>query len=241
MMSRGFFITGTDTGVGKTVIAAAVIKALHARGIHACGMKPIETGCQTIGENLFPSDGMFLKKVARMDENIHHITPYCFASPVAPSVASEAEKREITTAVIMDAFAGLSAKYGTVVVEGIGGILVPIKRDFFVIDLVRELALPLIVVSKPSLGTINHTLLTVNYALKMGITVSGVIMNFARPHGGTIAEETNPHVIQQLCPVPLVGIFPYLATLEDEVIERNALKHLDIELLHHQLIKGNSL
>jgi dethiobiotin synthetase len=241
MMSRGFFITGTDTGVGKTVIAAAVIKALHAKGIQACGMKPIETGCQSIGETLFPSDGMFLKKVARMDETINHITPYCFASPVAPSVASETENRVISTAVIMEAFAKLLAKYGTVVVEGIGGILVPIRRDFFVIDLVRELNLPLIVVSKPSLGTINHTLLTVNYALNMGVTVSGIIMNFTRPQGGTIAEETNPHVIQQMCPVPLIGIFPYLNTMEDEILERNALKHLNIELLQKHLMKGNSL
>lgn len=234
-MNRGFFITGTDTGVGKTVIASAIIKALHAQGINACGMKPIETGCTRIGNNLYPSDGMFLKKVAGMNENIKYITPYCFETPVAPSLASEMEGKSVNINVIMQKFNSLLKRYNATVVEGVGGLLVPIKKDYFVIDLIRELKLPLIVVSRPSLGTLNHTLLTVNYALREDIKVSGIIINFSRPPDGNISEETNPYIIQKMSPVPVIGIFPYLSNLGDEILERNALKYLSSEIFRKQL------
>ncbi len=234
-MNSGFFITGTDTGVGKTVITAAIIKALHVRGISACAMKPIETGCARIGNNLCPSDGMFLKKVAEMDEDMKYITPYCFETPVAPSLASGMEGKPVSIDVIARRFNSLLKKYHTVVVEGVGGLLVPIKKDYFVIDLVRELKLPLIVVSRPSLGTLNHTLLTVNYALKEGINVTGIVVNFSRPPGGDISEETNPYMLQKLSPVPFIGTFPYLNNLRTETLEKTALKYLNIEMLRKQL------
>ncbi len=231
-MKKGFFITGTDTGVGKTVIAAAIIKALQAGGINACGMKPVETGCSRVGGSLYPSDGMFLKKAARMDEGIHSVTPYSFENPVAPSLASETEGKSVNLPVIMKKFDALAKKYPAVIVEGVGGLLVPVKRDYFVLDLVKEMGLPLIVVSRPSLGTINHTLLTVKYAMKEHIEVAGVIINFSRPAEGTTAENTSPLVLQQFCPVPVLGVFPHLKGLEDELLERAAMKHLNIpELL----------
>lgn len=237
-MNQGLFIVGTDTGVGKTVVAASIIKALHAQGIHACGMKPIETGCSRVGSTLYPSDGMFLKKVARMDEHAGFVTPYCFENPVAPSLASEMEGRVIHIPLIREKFQALLERYPAVVVEGIGGILVPIKKDYFVMDLIRELSLPLVVVARPSLGTINHTLLTVNYALERGIAVLGVIINFSRPPESTVAENTNPLLLEKLSPVPLIGIFPHLNNLEDEVLEQNALKHLDIKVLREHLLSS---
>jgi len=230
-MPRGFFITGTDTAVGKTVITGALIKGLRTRGIYAGGMKPIETGCTRVGDVLYPSDGMFLKKIARMDEAINHITPCCFETPVSPLVASETEGGEVDIKMIKEELNLLFAAYQTVVVEGIGGVLVPIRKDYFVIDLIRELALPLIIVASPSLGTLNHTLLTFKYAVQEGITVSGIIINFSKPADGTIAEQTNPALLQKLIPAPLIGIFPHLTNLTDEVLEKAASKHLDIETL----------
>lgn len=227
-MNRGFFITGTDTGVGKTVIAAAIIKALQAHGVSTCGMKPIETGCSRVGNSLCPSDGMFLKKVAGMEETVQFITPYCFESPAAPSVAAEREGKKFSIPTIKKRFDTLLNRYRSVVVEGIGGILVPIRKDYFLIDLIRDMDLPIIVVARPSLGTINHTLLTVNYALKEHIKVSGIIVNFSRPPEGSVAETTNHMVLQQISPVPIIGTFPHLKSLEDEVLERSAIRHLDI-------------
>jgi dethiobiotin synthetase len=234
-MSRGFFITGTDTGVGKTVIAAAIIKMIRARGISVCGMKPVETGCSRSGSCLCPSDGTFLKKAAGMEETLNLITPYCFETPVAPSLASEMEGRPVSIDVILEKFHLLLKRYHAAVVEGVGGILVPMKRDYFVIDLIREMKLPLIVVSRPSLGTLNHTLLTVNFALKQGIAVAGVIINFTRPPDETVAENTNPLLLRQLSPVPLIGVFPYLRDLDNQTIEVAALKFLDSDIIGDQL------
>lgn len=230
-MPNGFFVTGTDTGVGKTVVAGALIMALRAKGINACGMKPVETGCKRINGTLIPSDGTFLKQIARMDDPIEHITPFCFETPAAPSVASEIEKRDIDISLIKERFQNLQKKYHTVIVEGVGGLLVPLKRDYFVIDLVRELALPLIVVSRPSLGTINHTLLTVNYALKEGIKIAGIIINFSNRPENTAAEKTNSAVIRKLSPVPVIGTFPYLENLENDTIEKAALTNICAEII----------
>ncbi|HYA27159.1 MAG TPA: dethiobiotin synthase [Thermodesulfovibrionales bacterium] len=234
-MNTGFFVTGTDTGVGKTVISAAIIKVIQALGVNVCGMKPVETGCPRIGNTLCPSDGMFLKKAAGMEENINHITPYCFETPVSPSLASEMEGRPVSVNIIIQEYRSLAKRYHAVVVEGIGGILVPLMKDYFVLDLIRDLKLPLIVVARPSLGTLNHTLLTVNYALKEGIAVSGIIINFTRPPDSTVAENTNALILEQLSTVPVIGIFPHLSNLEHETIEKAAVKYLNIEAIRDNL------
>jgi dethiobiotin synthetase len=228
-MARGFFISGTDTGVGKTIVTAALIRCMRAKGIYAGAMKPIETGCSRIGDVLYPHDGIFLKRAAGMDESFQHLTPYRFEAAAAPLTASEEEGTEIDIRVIRDEFGLLAKAYKPVIVEGLGGILVPIRRDYFVIDLVRDMELPLIVVTTPFLGTINHTLLTVNYAIDRGVDVAGIVINFNRPPDGAIAEETSPALIQRLSGVPMLGTFPYLTSVENETLERTALKHLDID------------
>ena len=234
-MSKGFFITGTDTGVGKTVVAGALIAAIRAQGVNVCGMKPVETGCSRVGSNLYPPDGMFLKKAAAMEENIHQITPYCFETPVAPSLASEMESRTVRIDAIMEKFHSLLKTYHAVVVEGAGGILVPIRKDYFVLDLIRELGLPVIVVARPGLGTLNHSLLTVNYALREGVRVAGIVVNFTRRPEGTVAENTNPLLLRQLSPVPVMGVFPYLDNLENVTLEKAAMKYLDLEIIRSHL------
>jgi dethiobiotin synthetase len=233
--TKGFFVTGTDTGVGKTVIAVALIKALHILGLKACGMKPIETGCIKEGDVLIPSDGMFIKTIARMEENITYVSPYCFESPLSPLAASEIERVPIDFEKILLAYKDLSRLYDAVVVEGIGGLLVPIKRDYFVLDLARDFGLPLIVVSGLGLGTLNHTMLTVNYALKTGLDVAGIILNSNHPPKETLAEDTNPDILKQISPVPLIGIISYLRDLEISTIERAVVKNLDLEIIKKYL------
>jgi len=243
-MARGFFITGTDTGVGKTIITAALIRAISLLGIRVCGMKPIETGCRKSGvrvhppeaeefkvkdRGLIPADGMFLKKMAGMNESIDLVTPICLENPLAPLPASEIENIPVDIGKIKSAYADLSKKYEVIMVEGIGGLLVPLKRDCFVLDLARDFGLPVIVVSRPGLGTINHTMLTVNYAIKEGLTVAGIIINFSQPSDGSRAEETNSAVLRQISTVPILGIFPYLEEIESNSIEKAAVKSLDIE------------
>jgi len=230
-MNKGLFITGTDTGVGKTVIAGAIIALLRSRGLNIGAMKPIETGCIPMGKSLQPSDGSFLKDMAQMDEPISQVTPICYESPLAPMVAAEIEDRELDLQKIRNNFTRLSERYEAMIVEGIGGLLVPIRRDYFVLDLIKELELPIIVVARPSLGTINHTLLTINYAIREGLSVAGIVINFNRSPDGSIAEGTNPHVIQQMTEIPVIGLFPYLRDLERECLERTAARHLDVDIL----------
>jgi dethiobiotin synthetase len=249
--TKGFFVTGTDTGIGKTVITVALIKAVRRLGFTAGGMKPVESGC-TIARGkgqrakgnskkniLIPHDGMFIKTIAHMEENIGHITPCRFKSPLAPLPASEIEGITVDSEKIRKAFDDLSKKYDVVIVEGIGGLLVPITKDYSVIDMAKDFDLPLIVVSRPSLGTINHTMLTVNYALKEGLRVAGIIINYNQPPESTLAEATNPEIIKRISPVPVIGIFPYLTDMESAAIEKTAGENLDISILKGYLTKDH--
>jgi dethiobiotin synthetase len=234
-MAKGFFVTGTDTGVGKTIITAALILAVSRLGFKTGGMKPVETGCLQEGNALVPSDGMFIKTVARMEENIDLVSPCRFLNPLAPLAASEREGVSVDLEKIRKAYDTLSEKYDAIIIEGIGGLLVPITRDYFVSNLARELGFPIIVVSKPGLGTINHTMLTVNYAVKEGIIVAGIIINYNHPPDGTLADSTNPDIIKKISPVPLIGIFPHLENLKSSTIEKAAIENLDIGIIKKYL------
>jgi len=242
-MAKGFFVTGTDTGVGKTVITAALIKAAQLLGFRACGMKPIETGCtqkkfkvkssklKVIKKDLTPSDGTFLKEISNANESIDLIAPVRYENPLAPLPASEIENNPVDIEKIKKAYCELVRRYNVIIVEGIGGLLVPINKEYFVLDLARDFGLPLIVVSRPGLGAINHSMLTVNYALKEGLSIAGIIMNYTHTPEDDLAEKTNPEVIKQISPVPIIGTFPYLRDLESSTIEKAVIKNLDIELI----------
>ena len=220
-MAKGFFITGTDTGVGKTIISAALIKAVQMLGLKACGMKPIETGCtkqklkvksselKVQDRDLTPHDGTFLKKISGTNASLDLITPVRFENPLAPLTASEIEGRAVDLGKIKKAYQELSLEYDAMIVEGIGGLLVPIRKNYFVLDLASDLGLPVVVVARPGLGTINHTMLTVNYALKAGLTIAGIIINYVRPPEGTPSEVTNPGIIRQISPVPFWASSPF--------------------------------
>lgn len=251
-MAKGFFITGTDTGIGKTVITGALIRALRSLGYKTVGMKPIETGCQRAvdsrqhtvdsrqhtarnGNILIPEDGTFLQEISGTGEPLDLITPIRFEKPLAPLPASEIEGRPIDREKIMCAFTHLAQKYDALIVEGIGGIMVPISKTYFVVDLVSDLGLPVIVVTSPRLGTLNHTLLTVQVAIARGIPVAGVIVNYHKPPERTIAEQTNPTVLEMTCPAPLLGIFPYIQPIEGSALERTALTNLKLDLIAHYL------
>ncbi|HMK49714.1 MAG TPA: dethiobiotin synthase [Thermodesulfovibrionales bacterium] len=230
-MPKGFFITGTDTGVGKTIITGALIKVISRMGFSVGGMKPIESGCLLEGNILVPSDGMFIKATAHMEEDIGLITPCCFRTPLAPLPASEIEGLPVDIKKIRRAFDDLSRKYDTLVVEGMGGLLVPITKNYFIIDMAKDFKLPTIVVARPSLGTINHTLLTVNYAIREGLQIAGIVINYSLPPEDTIAENTNPDILKQISPVPVIGIFPYLVDTGRAAVEKAAAEHLDTEII----------
>ena len=173
--ARGVFVTGTDTGVGKTVVACALVRGLRARGIDVGAMKPIETGVGPEG----PSDAIALRRVAGGGDPLVDVCPQSFPLAAAPAVAARALDRVVDLAAIDDAFTRLRARREFLVVEGAGGLLVPITGNFSMADLARRLALPLVVVARASLGTINHTRLTLAAARAHDLRVAGVVISHA--------------------------------------------------------------
>jgi dethiobiotin synthetase len=234
-MVKGFFVTGTDTEVGKTVVSGALLRVLSSFGLQVCGMKPVETGCKRQGSMLIPADGLFLKNISEVDEALDDLAPYCFEPPLAPMVASWEEKKDIDELWLERSFDRLSDKYDALVVEGIGGLLVPITRDTSVADIARGFGLPVIVVASPFLGTINHALMTVECAIMSGLDVAGIIINYHRAPEDTLAEQTNPGVLEDLMPVPVIGILPYLKEIDKFSLEKAALDALDMDVLKRAL------
>lgn len=235
-MKKGFFITATDTGVGKTIIAGAVAKALIFLGLKTAVMKPIETGCTRVNTMLMPSDGLFLKNISGMNETINIVTPCMYEQPLAPLAASEIEGRAVDLNGIFEAYDKLSSKYDAMVVEGVGGLYVPILKDYFVSDLAKQMKLPLIIVARPTLGTINHTLLTIHYALSKGIDIAGIVLNHSSEPEANIAEETNQQTLQGVTEVPIIGNFPFVQDFDKETIDRTAIKSLEMNILKKYVI-----
>jgi dethiobiotin synthetase len=211
---RGIFITGTDTDVGKTWVAAGLTAALRQRGANAVYFKPVQSGCPEEGGLLVPTDARLARQVASLAEPLEVLTPICLRLPLAPGVAAAQAGVEVDLGRIAAAVRDLAARYEFMVAEGAGGLYVPlIGTHFLVLDLIRWLALPLAVVAKAGLGTINHSVLTVKAAQAAGIQVAGVILNRYPERPGR-AELTNPRVIAALTGVPILARLPEVGDLE---------------------------
>ncbi|HMK61927.1 MAG TPA: dethiobiotin synthase [Dissulfurispiraceae bacterium] len=236
-MTKGIFVTGTDTGVGKTVVSALIIAALKRQGIKVGAMKPVETGCERRGNVLLPADGLFLRTVSSMSDPLELITPVRYELPLAPFVAESEEGMTLDLHNVFDAYKALSSKYEFMVVEGVGGVMVPLTRRngsfgsaYFVADLIADLGLQAVVVGRPVLGTINHILVTVSCLLARGIRVAGVIISYGSPPDGSVAERTNPQALKDLCPVPIIGTIPHISDVSPEAVW-NLDVFIDIETL----------
>jgi len=203
------FVTGTDTGVGKTVVAAGLARGLAQAGLSAGVMKPIATGGAPAPRGHVAADARFLVKATGCGDPPELVNPICLPEPLAPTVAARLSRQTIDLACVADAFQVLARRHDAVVVEGIGGLLVPIGGGFVVADLAARLGLPLVVVARPGLGTINHTLLTVEAARNRGLKVAAVVINAYRPEEAGVCERTNPEEIERAGQVPVAAIVPW--------------------------------
>jgi dethiobiotin synthetase len=172
-MTQGLFVTGTDTGVGKTVAACALVRGLLGAGVEVGVMKPIETGVGSEG----PLDAQALREAAKSADSLDLICPQRFAMPAAPTVAARAEGREVELEALDDAIRELDVRHDFLVVEGAGGLLVPAARGLVMADLAQRWRLPLVIVARASLGTINHTRLTIEAAKTRGLEICGLILS----------------------------------------------------------------
>jgi len=212
----GTFITGTDTDVGKTVVACALASWCRRQGINVGVMKPIATGARrrrVAGRmRLVSDDALALAEAAGAQDPMELINPICFEEPLAPLTAAKRRGETIRLAPVLQAFQELGRRHDVLIVEGIGGLLVPLTWRLRVTDLIRRLRLPVILVCRPDLGTLNHTLLSLDCARQSRISVRGLVMNPTRkpPKGASgIAQRTNPQLLRRLGGVPIVASFPW--------------------------------
>lgn len=197
MRKKAFFITGTDTGVGKTIIAGAIASWHSTNGESVGVMKPAETGCRMKKGKLFPADASFLKRASGSKAPLEDICPYRFAEPLAPAVAASRAGERIDIGSIKEIFRRIYSGSDITLVEGAGGIMVPLSGKYLFLDLAAELNIPLIIVGRAGLGTINHTALTYNAAKARGLKISAIILNQSRKGPSGAAEETNAQAIRE--------------------------------------------
>ncbi|MBP1751693.1 MAG: dethiobiotin synthase [Geobacteraceae bacterium] len=209
MKNRGIFITATDTGVGKTVCTAVLAALLRSRGIKVGVMKPVTSGCIVIDGKLVSEDAELLKWAAGATAPDGDISPYLLSAPLAPSVSAFLDGVEIRFQTIREAYERLAASHDIVLVEGAGGLMVPLTESLLVSDLILYLGLPAIIIACPNLGTVNHTLMTCFCAQRMGIGLKGIIIN-NYPECPGEAEQYAPSMIETRSNVPVIGSFPHV-------------------------------
>jgi dethiobiotin synthetase len=246
---NGFFITGTDTGVGKTALSALLLVELRRRGINAAPMKPVQTGCKPEGlrpealdfknteeqsQNLKPKVQSLLSapdldyslSMAGMtvsDDDYKNMAPYRFEPACSPHLAAELAGTEIEIAQIVSAAHALASEYECIIVEGAGGVLVPLNRQELMLDLMVALKLPVVLAARPTLGTINHTLLSLRGLRSAGLDIAGVVFIESEPSGDHLIEEDNASTIEQFGNVPILGKIPYCPALRGQTVDGSFL------------------
>jgi dethiobiotin synthetase len=206
----GVFITGTDTGVGKTLVAAALAVGLRRLGRTVGVMKPVETGISP--SRVGRCDAAMLRAVIESEEPLGAICPYQFEPPVAPVSAAHAERRTIDAGVIRQVYRLLANRYEYIVVEGIGGVRVPISAKSDVMDLIRGLKLPTIVVGRAGLGGINHALLTLDALRRRRIPLAALVLNRTHPVRSAVTrlqEKATIEALKRQAGLPVLGPLAY--------------------------------
>lgn len=240
-MRKGVFIIGTDTGVGKTVISAGLALVAREKKIRVGVMKPVATGCFDRGGELLSHDTLFLLEASGGSKKHDLANPVRFRNPLAPLAAAREEDRTIDTSHILRAYEELHENFEFVIVEGIGGLMVPFTENYFVSDLIKEFDLPVIIVARTKLGTINHTLLTIDAARSRGLKVLGIIFNNFNEDSLGLDEKTSPRMISDLSRVPVLGMVPKIDGLDVENLKYGNLKQTMKDRVDLKTIFGEAI
>lgn len=218
-LCRGLFVTGTDTGVGKTTVGAALVRYWRLTGQRVGAYKPVASGCDCNqqGEPIWEDVEAYF---AALDGHFprDRICPQCFTEPLAPPVAARAAGVEISDELLATGSEWWQSEVDCLLVEGAGGLLSPLSHVQSNADLAARLGFPLLIVARLGLGTINHTLLTVEVAQRRGLNIRGIVLNSAQPSTDDESSKSNPDEIARRCDVPILGVLPYSS---------------DGDLLHH--------
>ena len=226
MPLRGLFITGTDTGVGKTCVAAAVIRHLRDGGIRVGAYKPVASGSEPGPFGPRWDDVVRLAAAVSGDIPPDRICPQRFHAPLAPPVAARREDKRVDRVLCSDGIDWWTDHADVLIVEGVGGLLCPLTDEETVADFAVEVGFPLVIVSRTGLGTINHTLLTVEAAERRGLEVAGIVLNQSTPQrGADAAVETNAAELSRRLRVPILGVFAHDAG--GDLIQQESFRRID--------------
>lgn len=222
-MSAGYFITGTDTGVGKTRVSSALLLAFAAQGLRVVGMKPVAAGCVYQDGVLLSEDVAQLQAASNVKFPVAEVNPYAFEPPIAPHIAASRVGVRMEISVMVNCFKQLQQQADKVIVEGVGGFCVPLNDDENTADLALALNLPVIMVVGMRLGCINHALLTAEAIKHKGLRLVGWVANHAQP----VMEESEQNIesLRQRLPAPLIGVLPYSL----DAVHQNELKLFDLQ------------
>ena len=219
------FITGTDTGIGKTLVGCGIAAALTAQGKKVGVLKPAETGCQTQQGELYPDDAVRLAKFAKTTLPLDTICPYRFPLPVAPSVAAKDAGIHIQPDRITDSYRRITSQHDTTIVEGAGGLLVPLLDRYSFADLAHDLNIPILVVIGSKLGALNHALLTFDCIRTRRLQLAGYILN--HPFDASDAAiRTNVATLAGLTDAFCLGVIPHVPALVDAFENQEAIANL---------------
>lgn len=223
------FITGTDTDIGKTFITAGLAATMQSLGYSTSVYKPVQSGAIEKNGFMQAPDLAFVKSV---DPYIQTYSSYLLKEPVAPSIAAEMENIVIDRNVIQKDYEHISKESDCTIVEGAGGLMVPVAPRFLMLDMIKMLDLPIVIVIRPDLGTVNHTLLTINQAAAAGIKVRGVIINNFPEKTNDISMKSAPRLIEEYSDAKVLGIvkhFSNVKKLNPSDLITNILNGIDIE------------
>ena len=212
---KGLFVTGTDTGVGKTLVAAAIARILSMRELKVGVMKPAESG--VANPKALGPDASLLKWAAKSQLSDEQIAPYRLKAPLAPAVAASREQVRIDYSSLLQQAEQIIAEHDFTIIEGAGGLMVPLAGGLLMADFALALDLPLLVVCRPSLGTINHTLLTLFTARNMGLPIAGYLIN-NMPEVKSVAEETVAHSLASMTTDELLGVLNQVTGEEQDKV-----------------------
>lgn len=211
-MRPDVYVTGTDTGIGKTFASCALLHALRGQGMRAVGMKPVASGCTWLDGGWKNDDALALQQASAVEVAYADINPFALEHPLAPELAARDAGTEVTLPPIFDAYARLATKADAVVVEGVGGWAAPLSSSLMQVDLVRALELPVVLVVGLRLGCLNHALLSARAIEADGATLAGWIGSHVDPAMARV--EDNLKMLQARLPAPCWGVLPHMPNAE---------------------------
>ncbi|MHB8137916.1 MAG: dethiobiotin synthase [Smithellaceae bacterium] len=229
-MTRGIYIIGTDTGVGKTAVAAGLMHLLLRNRCRAAYFKPVASGVSVIDGVSVSTDAAFVSLVSGFAERQNRVTSFVFDDAVAPHLAARMARRPIDRVVIKNSLDDLKSRYDLIIAESAGGLAVPLDADGAMqYDLIRELNFPCLLVARAGLGTINHTLLTLGFAKSVGLKINGIIISAV---GGTLIEQDNVATIKKLSGIETILVLPTTSAMDTEKLQPGNLVEIVEQAVH---------